>query len=543
LSQPFGGRRRLLLAGSAALAVAVAAIVVVLASGGGSSSPTVLPAPVHRPNPLVSIFNPSVALNQDPPGTLDQLRRLGVARVHVYVIWAGLAPDPAATSRPAFDAADPAAYPAANWGNLDTIVRDARDRGIGVDLALTPPPPRWASGKGAPRPAAQTMWRPSAPEFGKFVRAIGTRYSGHYTPAGAASPLPRVDFWSLWNEPNLGIMLAPQTTDHSRVEVSGLLYRRLVDAAWSALHATGHGRDTTMIGDIAPAGRTFGNVPGLFAAMAPLRFLRAVYCVDSSYRPLRGQAAAVRGCPTSAAGSARFAAEHPGLFHATAFADHPYPQGLPPNKATPNEPDFAELIEVPKLERVLDAMQRVYGSSTRFPIYSTEFGYQTTPPDREAGTVSPTLAAYYLNWSEYITWRDPRMRSYDQYLLRDPASGSFASGLQTVTGVPKPGLAAYRMPIFLPATSTAPGHPLEVWGCVRPVLYARRQTRRLERVLIQFRPTNGAAFSTVRTVPVTDRFGYFDVRARFPGSGTVRLAWSYPHGPRIFSRSVSITLH
>jgi hypothetical protein len=521
----------------------VAAVIVVLASGGGSPPPSPLPRHVTRPDPLVSIFNPSVQLNEDPAGTLDQLKRLGVARVHVYVIWASLAPDPTSTRRPLFDAADPAAYPAASWANLDTIVRDARDRGIGVDLALTPPPPRWASGRGAPHPASQTEWRPSAPDFGQFVRAIGIRYSGRYTPAGAASPLPRVDFWSLWNEPNLGIMLAPQTTDHSRVEVSGLLYRQLVDAAWGALHATGHGHDTTLIGDIAPAGATFGNAPGLFAAMAPLRFLRALYCVDSSYHRLRGHAAAVRGCPTSAAGSAQFAAAHPGLFHATAFADHPYPQGLPPNKATPDEPDFAELVEVPKLEHVLDTLQRLYGSSTRFPIYSTEFGYQTTPPDKEAGTVSPTLAAYYLNWSEYITWRDPRMRSYDQYLLRDPASGAFASGLETVTGAPKPGFYAYRMPIFLPVTSTDKGHPLEVWGCIRPVLYARHETRRPQRVLIQFRATSGAAFSTVRAVTVTDRFGYFDVRARFAGSGTVRLAWTYPHGPRIFSRTVSIVLH
>ena len=37
--------------------------------------------------------------------------------------------------------------------------------------------------------------------------------------------------------------------------------------------------------------------------------------------------------------------------------------------------------------------------------------------------VSPALAASYLNWAEYLTWRDPRIRSYDQYLLIDPPRG------------------------------------------------------------------------------------------------------------------------
>ena len=512
--QPEGGHRRLLLAASGALAVVVVAavLVVALSSGSGTRAPARLPPPFTRRTSLESILNPSNILYADPAGTLEQLKRLGVARVHVYVFWAGLAPDPTATKAPVFNATDPAAYAAADWVDLDLIVRDARALGIGVDLALSPPPPRWASGKGAPRPAAQTMWRPSAPDFGQFVRAMGTRYSGHYTPAGATSPLPRVDHWSVWNEPDQGFQLAPQTTDHSKVEVSGLLYRRLLDAAWSALQATGHGHDMTMIGEIAAAGSTFANAPGLFGAMAPLRFLRALYCVDSSYRPLRGQAAAVRGCPTTAAGSARFAAANPALFHATAFADHPYPYGLPPDKAPADEPDFAELIEIPKLEHALDTLQRVYGSSTRFPIYSTEFGYQTTPPDTEAATVSPALAAYYLNWAEYITWRNPRIRSYDQYLLRDPPTGTFASGIETATGAPKPGFYAYRMPIFLPVTSTDKGHPLEVWGCVRPVLYARRQTRRPQRAQIQFRPASGSAFETVQSVPITDQFGYFDVR-------------------------------
>jgi hypothetical protein len=413
---------------------------------------------------------------------------------------------------------------------------------MGLIFDLVPPPPRWAAGKGAPDPATQPEWRPSASEFEQFVRAVGTRYSGHYIPPGQSRPLPRVDSWSIWNEPNLGIELAPEVRPHTQIEVSGMLYRGLLNAAWDALHATGHGDDSIMIGEIAPAGVSVATGVGLFNNMPPLRFLRALYCVDSSYQLLRGVAAQQRGCPTTAAGSKAFPAANPALFQATAFADHPYPQGLPPNQATPNEPDYAELAEIPKLQHTLDTLQRAYGSHKEFPIYSTEYGYQTTPPDQEAGTVTPEKAALYLNWSEYITWLNPRIRSYDQYLLVDPPRGNFATGLEFADGTAKPGYAAFRMPIFLPVTATDTGKPLEVWGCVRPAHYAELATRRTQRAQIQFQPATGGAYKTLATVPITGRYGYFDVHQTFPGSGNVRLAWTYPKGPRVFSRTVAITV-
>jgi hypothetical protein len=516
-------------------------LLAVALSTGGSPRRAALPPIVSRIGPE-SIFEAEPQIHADPAATLNALRRLGVDRVRVYVAWNSLAPDPDARTRPlGFNAADPAAYPQADWAIYDTIVRDTLARGMGLDFTVGPPPPLWAAGPGDPGHPVHPQWRPSAREFGLFVRALGTRYSGNYRPAGARSPLPHVGFWSIWNEPNFGPDIAPQATDDSKTEVSPTLYRNLLDAAWMALHATGHGHDTILFGETAPAGESLDG-PGEFGDMVPLRFLRALYCVGSSYRPLRGTAAAQRGCPTGAAGSARFAAQHPALFHASGFADHPYSQGLPPDEPTPDEPDFAELADFPKLERALDTLQRAYGSSTRFGIYSTEFGYQTTPPDPEAGTVNPTLAADYLNWSEYLSWRDPRVKSYDQYLLADSPQGNFATGLESATGVLKPGYYAYRFPIYLPVTSTTPGQPLEVWGCARPAHYAQLQTHALQQVQIQFESASGGSFRTVGTVTLTNRNGYFDVLQKFPASGLVRLTWSYPHGPSIFSRTVAITV-
>jgi hypothetical protein len=491
------------------------------------------------------MFTPSNnELNANPVGTLAELRGLGVDTIHLYMHWAEIAPSPTSRTRPSFDASNPAAYPASGWAIYDTIIKQTKADGMGLNLDLVSPPPDWASGKGAPHPATQPYWRPNDADFGQFVRAVATRYSGHYTPPGSSTPLPRVGFWSLWNEPNVGALgLAPQARRHSYVEISGELYRGLLDAGWSALQTTGHGHDRILIGETASAGAHFNYAPGQFGAMAPLRFLRALYCVSTAYQPLRGTAAAERDCPTTAAGTKAFPSQHPALFKASGFADHPYQfPGLPPNQQIPGEPDYAELADMGKLERTLDTLQRVYGSNTAFPIYSTEFGYQTTPPDPGAGTVSPALAAEYLNWSEYLTWLNPRLLTYDQYLITDPSGGYFASGLKFANGQPKPGYAAFRLPIFLPVQKTAHGQPLEVWGCVRPAHYAQSVSHRAQRVRIQYAAAGGA-YRTVATVPITNRYGYFDVREKFSGSGNVRLAWSYPHGPEVFSRTVTIQLH
>ncbi len=534
------GRPRLrALVGAATVALAW------LVTGCGSAQKADQPA-VHRA-PLESIFQADQSLHANPAGTLDILRKLGVDRIRLYVPWGELggwppiAPDVASTTPPHFDASDPAAYPASGWAIYDTIIREATKRGIEMDLTIGPPGPAWAARTNPANASAHPQWKPSPPAFEQFVRALGTRYSGHYKPAGDATTLPRINFWAIWNEPNFGPSLAPQSIHHSQIEVSSASYRGLVDAAWAGLHATGHGDDTILIGELAPRGVTIRNSPGTFGYMVPLRFLRALYCVNSSYHPLRGVAAAQRGCPTTAAGSAAFRSRHPALFEATAFADHPYPQGAP-NVPAPDEPDYADLPNLPHLERALDTVQRVYGSDKQFRIYSTEFGYLTDPPEKVAGTVSLETAAKYLNWSEYLSWRDPRVRSYDQYLLVDGPRGIFASALELPDGTPKPSYYAYRMPIFLPQTTASPGQSLEVWGCVRPARFAQIDTGRPQQAEIQFQKGGGRGFSTVKTVALTDPHGYFDVRQTFSGSGNVRIAWSYPHGQEIHSRVVAITI-
>ena len=105
----------------------------------------------------------------------------------------------------------------------------------------------------------------------------------------------------------------------------------------------------------------------------------------------------------------------------------------------------------------------MYGSHKRFPIYNTEFGYITTPPKHDSKKtpwVGQAKAAYYLNWAEYISWRNPRLISFSQYLLYDPLParpgndwGGFASGLLSYgKHKPKATYAAWRLPLYMPVT-------------------------------------------------------------------------------------------
>jgi hypothetical protein len=499
-----------------------------------------------------AIFQDDAQLFSNPAGTLQTFRELGVSRVRVGVYWNRIAPQASSRHRPkGFNAADPGAYPGANWGIYDSIVNQARADGIALDLTVTGPAPLWATGSGMPHGGPYAQWKPSAREFGSFVRAVAARYSGSYRPRGTAAALPRVSFWSIWNEPNYGIDLAPQATNHDTIEVGAAAYRGLVDAAWGALQATHHGRDTILFGETAPRGK---NHPiGNFSGVKPLRFLRALYCVDSSYRQLRGSAASARGCPTTGSGSRSFRKGHPGLFNATAFADHPYAQGFTPTTPTyacgrqvcgnghRSDPDYTDFPEIPRLERALDRLQGVYGSHNHLPIWSTEYGYWTKPPSSSA-TISPATAAYYSNWAEYLSWRQSRVRSFMQYLLVDPPANNFASGLEFKTGAHKATFDAYRLPLYLPATSGKRGRALEVWGCVRPAHYAALDTGATQRVAIQFRSGSSGPFRTVKTVAITSSRGYFDVRQAFTGSGSVRLAWADPAGGTTFSRTVAIKL-
>ncbi|HEY8763831.1 MAG TPA: hypothetical protein VIM18_06565, partial [Solirubrobacteraceae bacterium] len=202
-------------------------------------------------------------------------------------------------------------------------------------------------------------------------------------------------------------------------------------------------------------------------------------------------------------------------------------------------------------ERSLDRVQRAYGSGKRFAIYNTEYGYLTSPPKhptRKTPIISTTTAGLFLNQAEYMSWRDPRMKSFSQYLLADPVVpklsndyGGFASGLLDYKHRAKPTYDAWRLPLYLPRTSGRSGGSLEVWGCARPVFSARMDVPAdTQTVAIQFKPDSGGGFSTVKSQTITDPHGYFDTRINLRSSGTVRLAYTYPADDPLLSPSSTV---
>jgi hypothetical protein len=508
------------------------------------------------------------SLLTSPATALPLVRSLGARIVRVSLPWYSVAPNPGSTHKPNFDASNPNAYPAANWAPYDTFVRMAASQGLTVSLELTGGAPRWADGKNPPKAYRQSRnagWRPNAKLYGQFVRAVADRYDGHFRPSGASSPLPAVRFWSLWNEPNFGTDLGPQTTNGSTAPVAPALYRSLLNAAWTALHQTGHGHDTILFGELDPSGYSLrapghpGAKPGTVGPIRPLAFLRALYCVDSRYRRLQGSVATLYNCPSTTAASRRFRSANPVLFDASGFAAHPYsflqPPDVSPSKVNRDDATFAALGRV---ATALDQLTKAYGSGKHYPIYNDEYGYITKPPDF-GRYPSPATAATYLNQAEYLSYKNRRIVSYDQYLISDPPvipgkpAPGFNTGLYTSTGQPKATMYAYRLPVWLPKTTVKAGSRTEIWGGARPATFSQSATTKTApTVQIQMQKNGRGSWINIQTVKVSTTTGYFDIHPKLPYRGNLRLAYTYPEtepflptnvaGSTIYGRTVKVAL-
>ena len=431
----------------------------------------------------ISIFQDDTVLrgsgNDARTKGLNEIDSLGVDMVKVSANWRTLAP--AGNKKPAgFDGADPADYSATAWAPYDDLIRDAQARGMRVMLMVGGLAPDWASQSGS-IPGSK---RPDVGEFRKFVKAVGKRYSGSYlatgggntpgppppddpdlplplpfqaTPAQAGTGLPRVDVWSVWNEPNLGNWLAPQHV-HGR-PYAPHYYRRLVYAAHSGLSATGHGRDTMLIGELVPYGAADNRI-------RPLEFLREMACVNRHYRPFHGKAARERGCDNF----------HP--LPGTGLAHHPYTLAGGP-KVKAQHRDDVPIGYLPRLVKTLNKLGRKNRlQRNKMKIWLTEFGFQTYPPDFFASPIRKVPG--FMGMSEWLAWRNPRVVSYSQYLLRDAKdTGDFQTGLRFNGGKAKPGVYnAYRLPFFV---RLGHGRKIEVWGGIRSAGAGRSVTIQVRR--------------------------------------------------------------
>ncbi|MGH2899584.1 MAG: cellulase family glycosylhydrolase [Solirubrobacteraceae bacterium] len=475
--------------------------------------------------------------------TLDTLRSFGVDRIRVSVFWRVVAPANDQLQKPDFDAADPAAYPAGAWDRYDRLIQAALARGILVNLNITSPVPRWASPE-SPRADLQETFGPNPQEFGMFVRAVGTRYSGTY------DGLPRVDYWSVWNEPNQAGWLTPQWGPDPRnakkfVDAAPASYRQLVAAAWQALADSGHGTDTILIGETAPQGTRTDM--GISRSIDALKFIRRLYCLDDNLNVLKGSDAQVRNCPGD---GATFVNANPALFHASGYAHHPYALLTPPGRRS-TWPDWVSISDLRSLSRELSRIYRRYGQKMQtrrgVPLYLTEYGYQTKPDPFVAKVVSFSRQAAWINEAEYIAFKNPNVRTLSQFLLVDDGPDPTAtqlnvkwrtvqSGLQLLDGRRKPSYKAYVTPIFLRSSRVRRGRSTTVFGMLRAAQAASSQ-----KVQIQVRPRGAKRWRTRVRMTVGGPRHYFQKRLRMTRSGYVRILWSNA-GRAVASRAVRVTV-
>ncbi len=525
-----------------------------------------LPSAASASKTQLQMFQDGGQLQTDPAGALAKFRALGANSIRVVVFWYQIAPSPDSKTKPKFDATNPNAYPAANWAIWDTIVRDAAQDGIKVDFTVAGGPPLWADGPAIPKTYLKNThwaWKPNAAAYGQFMQAMGKRYSGTFTPTAQSTRLPKVSMWSLWNEPNFGEDLGPQAINDSTVLTAPMYYRNLANQGYNALKKTGHSHDTILMGELAVEGfeqgrqpKSSGGLPGISGQTRPQLFLRTLYCVDNKLKELRGGAAKAVGCPTTAAASRKFRTQNPGLFNVTGLSIHPYAQNQSPVSKAGDKPDFIHFPDIPAAEALIDHLNRTYGSNKKYPIYNDEYGYITNPPYPKSSRhnyVSPATAAYYINWAEYLSWKNPRIASYMQFLLLDPPPttgpyAGFASGLYFSDGKPKAVLPAYQVPVYMPKTKLSDGQSAEVWGEARASKFMQTDSHQSQPVQIQFQPSGQGAWTTLETINTA---GYFDVHVKIPSNGNLRLSYTYPQtdpllpigfaGSTVFSRTIKIT--
>jgi hypothetical protein len=440
---------------------------------------------------------------------LNDIDTLGADVIRSLVLWNGVAPSYKRKKRPKnFNGADPAAYPTANWDRYDDLVRGASARGIAILFSPSGPIPAWAS-ECSGSYSNRRVCKPKAGEFGKFLQALGTRYSGTYADENqGGGVLPRVDRWSIWNEPNQPGWLTPQYESRNgrRVATAAHRYRSLARSAIAGLRRSGHGADQILLGETAPIGRTSGSLAR--RPIPPVEFIRELFCLKPNGRRQSGATARVNNC------------RKPGRLAVSGFAHHPYTRGgsQPPRaRVLPGE---ITISTATRLKRLLAQGASAGRVPRSLPIHYTEFGYQTNPPDRLFG-VTLVQQARFINESDWIAYNDERIKSVAQYKLVDePNVSSFQTGLRFIDGESKPGFDAYRLPIWVRRR----GGQHRIYGQVRPADDGAR-----ELVDLQHRPDEESNYVTVQSVEVTTPKGHFvvDVPAR---QGQWRLRWAPARG-------------
>jgi hypothetical protein len=286
----------------------------------------------------------------------------------------------------------------------------------------------------------------------------------------AARRFPWVRMWTAWNEPNSRTFSVP---------VSPRLYvQRVLNPAFASLH--GASASNQVAGGVTSPRQTPSG-------MSPLAYMQGMR------------------------------AAHARL---DAYAQNPYPvsPGETPTRAVCSNCGYFTMARLPTIRA---DVTRYFGAK---PLWLTEYGYQTNPPDRLLG-VSYAQQAAYLGQAALRVWEQSGVTVLIHFLVRDePSLGGWQSGLFTVGGTAKLAYHAFALPLAQIARN---GSSATLWGQVRPG--AGRRSYIIQRAV-------GSAWRAVGATAQTDAGGTFTRTVTLPPGSRVRLwapgvGWASPALP------------
>jgi hypothetical protein len=324
--------------------------------------------------------DPALRWRPGRAATFDRLQQFNASVVRTTVYWSRTAPRRPAHPANPFDRA----Y---RFADLDEFVRNAATRGIAVMLTIWGTP-GWANGGKGENVA------PARPkDLTDFARAVASRYDGEHRG------LPAVQFFSVWNEPNLGLFLTPQYNRKGK-PVSPFVYARLYRAAYAGIRA-GNPEALVGIGETAPRGRRAPlGTNGKQETLAPQTFARLL----ATARP-----------------RVRF----------DAWSHHPYSTlGTGPTQRMryPN-------VNLPGLPSFEQHLNEWFGRRST-PIWITEYGFQTKPVERRG--VTPAQQAAYLRTAVSMARTMPYVQMFVWFVFRDDPASTWQSGVLYRNGKEKP---------------------------------------------------------------------------------------------------------
>ena len=295
--------------------------------------------------------------------------------------------------------------PGYNFARADRAVIDAATHGQQILITVFDAP-EFAEGSGQPGDAPDGTWRPDPAAIAEFAEAIATRYSGNFIPVGGVGALPRVQSFEAWNEPNLSQYLTPQYDSGKGKQVSGDLYRGIVNAFYDGVQAAGSGA-AVVAGATAPFGDPAEDKP---TRTRPLIFLREAFCLNNKLKGVK------------CSDPARF----------DIVSHHPITIGHGPDYSalSPDDASMADFDQVIKTVRAAEK-QNTIGGANKHPAWATEFWWETKPPDGGDNAVPIKKHARWMSESQYTLWKQGAEAAIHLRLQDDESQADSIGGEQS----------------------------------------------------------------------------------------------------------------